>query len=110
MRVLVIGSTGVLGREAVPLLLAAGHEVTGLARTEQRAGAVRALGIEPVVADVFDGDSVAAALRGRQAVLNLATRIPTGLAMLRGMRDNDRLRREASRVLVDTALRGDDVQ
>jgi nucleoside-diphosphate-sugar epimerase len=111
VRVLLIGSTGVLGREAVPALLTAGHEVTGLARNSDRAEAVRKLGIEPVVADVFDTDSLAGALRGQEAVLNLATRIPTGAgAMLRGMKDNDRLRAEGSRVLVDTALRNDDVR
>lgn len=111
MRVLLIGSTGVLGRAAVPALLAAGHQVTGLARNPDRAQAVRALGIEPVVADLFDADSLAKALRGQEAVLNLATRIPaTPRAMLRGMADNDRVRAEGSRVLVETALREGDVR
>lgn len=111
VRVLVIGSTGVLGREAVPRLLAAGHRVTGLARTAERAVAVRRLGIEPVVADLFDLDSMIKALDGHEAVVNLATRIPVGpRAMLRGMAENDRLRSQGSRVLVDAALRGDHVR
>src|SRR5690348_13247162 len=84
MRVLLIGSTGVLGREAVPRLLAAGHMVTGLARNDDRAKAVHGLGIEPVVADLFDQDSMIKALDGQEAVLNLATRIPvTAGAMLK---------------------------
>ena len=33
MRVLLAGATGVIGRQAVPVLTAAGHQVTGLART-----------------------------------------------------------------------------
>jgi hypothetical protein len=33
MRILLAGATGVIGRQAVPVLAAAGHEVTGLART-----------------------------------------------------------------------------
>jgi uncharacterized protein YbjT (DUF2867 family) len=36
MRILLAGDTGVIGRQAVPVLAAAGHEVTGLARTPAR--------------------------------------------------------------------------
>jgi uncharacterized protein YbjT (DUF2867 family) len=36
MRILLAGATGVIGRQAVPVLAAAGHEVTGLARTPAR--------------------------------------------------------------------------
>jgi nucleoside-diphosphate-sugar epimerase len=111
MRVFVIGSTGVLGREAVPRLLAAGHKVTGLARNADRARAVEELGAEAVVGDLFDADSLAAALTGQEAVLNLATRIPVSArAMLRGMAENDRIRTEGSRVLVEAALASDDVR
>ena len=110
MRVLLIGSTGVLGREAVPRLLAAGHTVTGLARNDDRAGAVRRLGIEPVVADLFDVDSMTKAVQGQEAVVNLATRIPASArAMLKGMAENDRIRTEGSRVLVEAAS-GSDVR
>jgi nucleoside-diphosphate-sugar epimerase len=104
MRVLLIGATGVLGREVAPRLLAAGHRVTGLARNEERAGAVRGLGIEPVIGDLLDADSLAKALDGREAVLNVATRIPTGLRLVRGMAENDRVRSEGSRNLVAAAL------
>ncbi|HEV8560607.1 MAG TPA: NAD-dependent epimerase/dehydratase family protein [Actinophytocola sp.] len=107
MRVLLIGATGVLGREAVPRLLAAGHRVTGLARNEERAAAVRGLGIEPVIGDLFDADSLAKALDGCVGVVNLATRIPTGLRMVRGMAENDRVRSEGSRNLVEAALNAD---
>lgn len=111
MRVLVIGSTGVLGREAVPRLLADGHKVTGLARNPDRVRAVEGLGIDAVVADLFDADSMASALVGHEAVLNLATRIPVKpRAMLRGMADNDRVRRDGSRALVEAALVSGDVR
>jgi nucleoside-diphosphate-sugar epimerase len=111
VRVLLVGSTGVIGRAAVPALLAAGHEVTGLARNADRAGAVRALGIEPVVADLFDVESMVAALRGREAVLNVASRIPTGPGALteRGWAANNRVREQGSATLVEAALRTDDV-
>jgi uncharacterized protein YbjT (DUF2867 family) len=36
VRILLAGATGVIGRQAVPVLTAAGHEVTGLARTPAR--------------------------------------------------------------------------
>ncbi len=112
MRVLVIGSTGMLGRPAVRRLLADGHQVTGLARNEQRAAVVAAQGITPVVADLFDPDSLARALPGHEAVLNLATRIPPlGKALLGlGWAANDHVRREGSAALVTAALAGADVR
>ena len=111
MRVLVIGSTGVLGREAVPRLVAAGHKVTGLARNPERARVVEGLGIDAVVGDLFDAESVADALVGQEAVLNLATRIPaTPRTMLKGMAENDRVRAEGSRALVAAALAANDVR
>jgi 2-alkyl-3-oxoalkanoate reductase len=111
MRVLLIGSTGVIGREAVPRLLEAGHTVTGLARSEERAKAVAGLGIEPVVGDLFDVGSMSKAVQGQEAVLNLATRIPTSMgAIMRGMKDNDRVREVGSRSVVDAALASSDVQ
>jgi nucleoside-diphosphate-sugar epimerase len=98
VRVLLIGSTGVLGREVVPALRADGHQVTGLAGGEARVAAVGALGITPVVASVFDAEALTSVFRGHDAVVNLATRIPVGRAMLRDRNwaDNDRLRTEAS--------------
>ena len=37
MKTFVAGATGVLGRRVVPLLVAAGHEVTAVARSDTRA-------------------------------------------------------------------------
>lgn len=112
MRVLVIGATGILGRAAVPVLLAAGHDVVGLARDEDRAGAVRRLGVPAVVGDLFDADSLAGVLRGREGVLNLATRIPPAsrAALPSAWRANDRVRAAGSAALVAAALRADDVR
>jgi nucleoside-diphosphate-sugar epimerase len=112
MRVLVIGATGVLGRPAVRRLLAAGHDVSGLARDDGRAAVLAAQGARPVVGDLFDPESLAKAMAGREAVLNLATRIPPpGKAMLgRGWAANDHVRRDGSAALVTAALAGDDVR
>ena len=80
---MLIGATGVLGRAALAPLLAAGHEVTGLARDDARAAAVGALGIDPVVADLYSAESLEAAFRGHDAVINLATRVPVGGKLIR---------------------------
>jgi nucleoside-diphosphate-sugar epimerase len=52
--VLVAGATGAIGRPLVPQLIAAGHEVTGLTRSEERAEGLRSDGAEAVVCDVHD--------------------------------------------------------
>jgi nucleoside-diphosphate-sugar epimerase len=57
-----------------------------------------------VLGDLLDADSLVKALDGREAVLNLATRIPTGLRLVRGMAENDRVRSEGSRNLVAAAF------
>jgi nucleoside-diphosphate-sugar epimerase len=59
VRVFVAGATGVLGRALVPMLVAGGHEVVGMTRTESRRGGLRVLGARPVVADALDPGAVA---------------------------------------------------
>lgn len=112
MRVMLIGATGVLGTRAVPLLLAAGHKVSGLARNDDRATAITRLGIEPAIGDLFDPDSLAAVLPGHDAVLNLATRIPTGTraASKKAWAANDKVRTEGSASLVEAATACTDVR
>jgi len=48
MNILVTGATGVIGRQAIPRLLQAGHEVAGLARSAVGARWLRAAGATPV--------------------------------------------------------------
>jgi nucleoside-diphosphate-sugar epimerase len=62
MKVFVAGATGVLGRNLVPRLVARGHEVVGMTRSESKQEALRALGAQPVVADALDPDAVAQAV------------------------------------------------
>ena len=59
MKVLVAGATGAMGKQLLPRLAAAGHEVTGITRAEAKLDAVRSLGARGVVADVLDPDDVA---------------------------------------------------
>lgn len=106
MRVFVAGATGVLGRRVLPRLVAAGHEVTGVARSAEKAARVRAAGAVPATVDLFDADAVAAAVAGHEIVVNLATHIPpTSRAALPGAwRENERIRSTVPGHLVDAAL------
>jgi nucleoside-diphosphate-sugar epimerase len=54
MRVFVAGATGAIGRNLLPRLVAAGHQVVGTTRTEERAHLIRQLGGEALVADGLD--------------------------------------------------------
>lgn len=104
MRVFVAGATGILGRHAIPHLLALGHEVVGLARTDERADVVRGLGATPAVASVFDPDALARAAAGCTAALHLATRIPRALRTTAAdWAENDRIRTEGTRCLLAAA-------
>jgi nucleoside-diphosphate-sugar epimerase len=62
MRVFVAGATGAIGRHLVPRLVAAGHEVHGMTRSESNQGVLRELGAVPVVANALDPDQVAEAV------------------------------------------------
>jgi nucleoside-diphosphate-sugar epimerase len=72
MRVLVTGASGHIGSAVVPALVQAGHEVTGLARSETAAAAVKALGAEVRRGDTGDLDGLRAAAAGADAVVHLA--------------------------------------
>jgi nucleoside-diphosphate-sugar epimerase len=70
MRVFVAGATGAIGRQLVPRLVAAGHEVHGMTRSESKEAMLYELGAVPVVADALDPDQVAEAVgRARPEVI-----------------------------------------
>ena len=91
MRLLVTGGTGVLGRALRPHAEAAGHEFAMPGREEL---------------DLFDPTAVADAVRDVDGVLHLATRIRAleHISDPNAWRENDRLRSDASRILVDAAI------
>jgi nucleoside-diphosphate-sugar epimerase len=91
MRLLITGGTGVLGRAVRPLAEAAGHE---LAMPEHQE------------LDLFNPTAVADGIRDVDGVMHLATRIRSleQISDPEVWRENDRLRADASRVLVDAAI------
>ena len=98
MKVFVTGGTGAIGGHAVPALLAAGHAVTALARSPEKAAELFERGTEPVRVSIFDRAGLAEVMAGHAAVVNLATAIPPMSWFMRGRawRDNDRIRTEGS--------------
>jgi nucleoside-diphosphate-sugar epimerase len=61
MRIFLAGATGVIGQRLAVLLRDARHEVAGTTRTNAKVSMLRALGVTPVVTDVFDADALAQA-------------------------------------------------
>jgi nucleoside-diphosphate-sugar epimerase len=108
MRVFLAGATGVIGNPLVPQLLEAGHEVTAMTRSALRAAQLEAVGANPVVCDVFEADGVRAAMAGAgpDAIIHQLTALPARLDWSdpRVFDDNNRVRTEGTRILVDAAL------
>jgi NADH dehydrogenase len=96
--ILVVGSTGVLGRDVVRLLRAEGRPVRAMARSAVKASDLASLGAEVVQGDLVDPASLARACAGATHVV----------AAAHGMLGSGRNRSEAvddtgHRALVDTA-------
>jgi hypothetical protein len=68
MKIALIGATGFVGTAVLDELLRRGHQVTALVRDAAKL-APRA-GVSAVVADAYDADAVAAAVRGHDAVVS----------------------------------------
>jgi nucleoside-diphosphate-sugar epimerase len=101
MRVFVAGATGAMGRQLVPRLVASGHEVYGMTRSESKQAILRELGAVPVVADALDPDQVADAVgRARpDVIVHQLTAIPAVLDLRHFDRDfalTNRLRTEGT--------------
>ncbi len=106
MKIFVTGATRVLGSATVPLLIAGGHRVSALSRSQNNVTVLSRLGAEPVAADLFNVESLKQALADCDAILHLATRIPPTMQMgkLSSWQENDRIRREGTNNLVEAAL------
>ena len=105
MHIFVSGATGVIGRRVVPVLLAQGHSVTAVAH--KPLSSLEKVGATFVPVNLFDVGELKRAVAGHDAIINLATHMPsTTWKMLfrTAWRLNDRLRREAVANIVEAAL------
>jgi nucleoside-diphosphate-sugar epimerase len=108
MRVFLAGASGAIGRRLVPLLLRAGHAVTGTTRSAATGKELERAGVAPAVLDVFDARAVAAAMRAAEpeVVIHQLTDLPREFDEVRiaaSYANNARIRTEGTRNLVAAA-------
>ncbi|MGN6312028.1 MAG: NAD-dependent epimerase/dehydratase family protein [Xanthobacteraceae bacterium] len=108
-RIFLAGATGAVGQRLIPLLRAVGHHVAGTTRFEAKAPALRALGAEPVVVDVFDADALRQAVLAAKPdiVIHQLTDLPPGLdpaKMADAIGRNAHIREEGTRNLIDASI------
>lgn len=106
MKVFVAGATGVVGRRLIPRLVESGAAVSAVARSSAKAALLKKQGATPVRVDLFDPAAVDSAVAGHDAVINIATHIPSGMKVLlpRAFDENARIRTEASQNLASAAI------
>jgi nucleoside-diphosphate-sugar epimerase len=108
-RLFVAGASGVIGRRLCPLLVADGWQVTDTTRSPEKASALRTMGVEPAIVDVFDAEAlrhVVAAARPA-IVIHQLTDLPPGVdpaKMAEARIRNARIRDIGTRNLVAASL------
>ncbi|MFG1464862.1 NAD-dependent epimerase/dehydratase family protein [Xanthobacter sp. DSM 24535] len=73
MKVFVTGATGYIGGSVAERLMESGHEVTGLARSEEKATLLKARGIEPVLGTLDTSEILTKAAQAADAVIHAAS-------------------------------------
>ena len=95
-----------MGIRLVPLLVSAGHEVAAMTRSPDKAGALREMGGEPVVCDVYDADHLIAEVAGfgSEVVMHQLTDLPDDPSRIPEFAEaQSRIRREGRRSLIAAA-------
>src|ERR1051326_2204584 len=108
MRIFLAGATGAIGRRLVPLLLGAGHEVTGTTRSAEKAEELTRSGVTPAVVDAFDPGAVERAVIAArpEIVIHQWTDLPKifdEAALAAAYPRNARVRTEGTRNLIAAA-------
>lgn len=103
------GAAGAIGRRLAPLLVADGWRVVGTTRSAAKIASLAAMGVEPVVVDVFDAAGLKAAVVAcrPEVVVHQLTDLPYALEssqMEAALARNARLRDEGTRNLVAAAV------
>lgn len=91
----VLGGNGVYARHLIPRLIAAGHSVRAVVRRPDAAGIARDSNADIRTGDIFDTASMAAAFKGCDIAINLATSLP-GPSGRGDFAANDKLRVEGA--------------
>ncbi len=106
MKIFVAGATGAIGRRLIPMLVEAGSDVTAVARSPAKATQLEKQGATAIQVDLFDPAAVEESVQGHNTVINMTTRIPSGMkALLPGAFDeNSKIRREVSQNLAAGAI------
>ena len=99
MKIVVLGSTGVLGRNVLPRLRERGHQVRAVARRPEQVHPLERMGMEAVLGDILRPDTLGAATAGCDVVVHLATAIPRA-GRPQDWNLNDRIRREGTQNLL----------
>jgi nucleoside-diphosphate-sugar epimerase len=106
MKVFIAGATGAIGRHATRAVVEAGHTVTAIARTPEKANALERQGAKAVNVSVFDRLALTEVFKGQDAVINLTSAIPPTAQFMNtnAWVANDKVRIEGSAAIVDAAL------
>jgi nucleoside-diphosphate-sugar epimerase len=107
MKIFVTGATGVVGRRAIPILLSRGHSVTALVRQSSSKPSPVHANLAFVNVDLFDAAALERTVAGHDAVINLATHMPSSawkMLFRNSWRLNDRIRSEGAANIAAAAL------
>jgi nucleoside-diphosphate-sugar epimerase len=108
-RVFVAGAGGVIGGKLCPLLVNDGWSVFGTTRSQDRTAVLQAIGVNPVIVDVFDESTLRRVVAESKAdvIIQQLTDLPPGLdptKMVEARARNDRIREIGTRNLVAAAI------
>ena len=109
MRIFLAGASGAIGRRLTPLLIAAGHQITGMTRNPATARALEAAGVRPALVDVFEANALQAAViaAAPEIVMHQLTDLPGTIEdeaqLAAAYPRNARIRIEGTRNLITAA-------
>lgn len=106
MRIFLAGATGVIGTRLLPLMLAEGHAVAAMTRSPGKVDDLRRTGVTPILCDLFDHASLAAAVeRFRpEVIMHQVSDLPDELDRIpQFIAANNRVRSEGTRNLLAAA-------